>query len=106
MLLKVLGAPVGLPVAGFRYILETIRDMVERELYDEDRIREELLLLQLRLDEGELDEAAYDEQETLLLAQLRAAREYHGRGLPVSTVISRADSLEIVDESEPGYGRS
>ena len=48
MLLKLLTAPITAPLAGFRFVLGQIEDMAEREVYDVDRIREELLLLQLR----------------------------------------------------------
>ncbi len=75
MLLKLLGAPVTLPVAGLGFVLEQIRAMVERELFDEERIREELLVLQVRLDEGELDEAEYAAQEAELIARLHAVLE-------------------------------
>lgn len=76
MLFKLLAAPVTLPLSGFNFILDQIAGMVERELYDEERIREELLLLQVRLDEGEIDEDAYVAAEGDILARLREAREY------------------------------
>ena len=50
--------------------------MAEKELYDESRIREELLVLQLRLEEGEISEEEYAEQEAEIVARLREAREY------------------------------
>ncbi len=56
MLFKLLAAPVTLPVSGLRFILQQLLEMAERELRDEDRIRDELLLLQLRLEEGEISE--------------------------------------------------
>ena len=43
MLLRLLAAPVTLPISGFRFILTQVAEMAERELYDEDRIREDLL---------------------------------------------------------------
>ncbi len=76
MLFKLLTAPISAPVAGFRFILEQLQDMAERELYSEERIREDLLLLQLRLEEGEITEAEYVPREAEILARLRAAREY------------------------------
>ena len=76
MLLKLLTAPLTAPLAGFRFILNQIEEMAEHELYDEDRIREELLELQLRLDEGDITEAEYAEQEADVMARLRVAREY------------------------------
>lgn len=76
MLFKLLTAPISAPVAGFRSLLELIQDLAERELYDEERIREDLLLLQVRLSEGELSEEEYVAQEAEIMARLRAAREY------------------------------
>ena len=76
MLLKLLTAPFTAPLAGFRFILSQVGEMAEHELYDEDRIREELLELQLRLDEGDISEEEYAEQEADVMARLRVAREY------------------------------
>ena len=76
MLLKLLTAPLTLPISGFRFVLNRVEEMAERELYDEERIREELLLLQLRLDEGEVSEEEYVVEEADVIARLRAAREY------------------------------
>jgi hypothetical protein len=79
MLLRLLTAPVTLPMSGFRFILTQVAEMAERELYDEDRIREDLLLLQIRLDDGEITEEEYLDQETEIMARLRAAREFRER---------------------------
>jgi hypothetical protein len=76
MLLKRLTAPLTAPLAGFKFVLNQVGQMAERELYDEDRIREELLELQLRLDEGEMSEDEYAEREAEVMARLRVAREY------------------------------
>jgi uncharacterized membrane protein len=76
MLTQLLTAPVSLPFAGLRFLLERIREMAEQELYDTERIREELLLLQLRLEEGEIDEDEYREAEAAIMERLRAARAY------------------------------
>lgn len=77
MLLKLLGSPITAPMGGFRFILEQLRDVAEREMYDEATIREDLLLLQVRLDEGEISEEEYETLEADVIARLRAAREYH-----------------------------
>ena len=63
MIFEILGAPITAPVAGFKFILQQLRDMAEKELYDPDRIREELLLLQMRLEEGEITEDEYKQLE-------------------------------------------
>ena len=76
MLLRLLTAPVSLPLAGFRFVLNQVVLMAERELLDEERIREDYLLLQLRLEEGEISEEEYLRQEAEIMVRLRAAREY------------------------------
>jgi|HubBroStandDraft_4_1064222.scaffolds.fasta_scaffold1902658_1 hypothetical protein len=86
MLLSLLTAPISAPLAGLRFVLDQIRDMAERELYDEDLIREQLLLLQLRLEEGEIDEAGYQAQEDEVIGRLRAARAYREGGLGPTVV--------------------
>ena len=79
MLLPLLTAPVSLPLAGFRFVLNQVVLMAERELLDEERIREDYLLLQLRLEEGEISEEEYLRQEAEIMARLRAAREERER---------------------------
>ncbi len=76
MIFKLLLSPITAPVAGFRFIMEQLVDMAEREVYDEGRIREELLLLQLRLEDGEITEEEYQDQEADIITRLRTAREY------------------------------
>ena len=76
MLFKLLMAPITAPLAGFRFILNQVGEMAEAELYDEDRIREELLELQLRIDEGDITEQEYAELEADVMARLRVAREH------------------------------
>ena len=75
MLFRLLTLPVSMPLAGFKFILDQIGQMAERELFDVDRIREDLLLLQLRLEEGEITEEEYIAQEAEIMLRLRAARE-------------------------------
>jgi hypothetical protein len=76
MLFKILGAPFSLPVAGFRFVIDQLVEMAETELYDEARIREDLLLLQVQFEEGSISEDEYVEAEVEIMARLRAAREF------------------------------
>jgi hypothetical protein len=76
MLFGLLSAPFTAPVSGLRFVLEQIGQMAEREFFDEQHIREELLLLQLRLDEGDISEEEYAREEGEIVARLRRAREY------------------------------
>jgi len=67
------------PVKMSIKIAEQIRDMAENELYGEDKIKEELLRLQLMLESGEITEEAYKEAELALMKRLEeAARRKQG----------------------------
>ena len=90
MLLQLLTAPLSLPLAGFRFILGQIGDLAEQELYDEDRIREELMLLQLRLEDDEIGEEEYQEQEAEVLLRLRLARERR-----IAAAIAPVDEISV-----------
>jgi hypothetical protein len=76
MLLRLLAAPVTLPVSGLRFVLSQVAEMAERELLDEERIRDTYLLLQVRLEDGEITEEEYLAEEAEIMARLRAARQY------------------------------
>jgi hypothetical protein len=60
-------------------IAEQIRDMAEEELYGEDKIKEELLKLQLMLEAGEITDQQYKQAEHALMERLEeAARRKQG----------------------------
>lgn len=87
-LLKLLGHAVAWPVTGpaflTRYSMGQARDAAVRELTDDEPVRRELLELQLRLDEGRIDEQAYEEEEAALMQRLREVREWREKlGMPV-----------------------
>jgi len=71
MLFKLLGAPITLPIAGMKFVFQQIADLADQELNDESVVREQLLLLQLQLEEGDIDEDEFPEREAELLARLR-----------------------------------
>jgi hypothetical protein len=68
---KLLGAPVTLPVAGMKFIFQQVADLADAELNDESVVHEQLLLLQVQLEDGDIDEDEYSEREAELLARLR-----------------------------------
>ena len=71
MLFKLLGAPFSLPMAGMKFVFQQIADLADQELYDEGTLREQLLLLQVQLEEGDIEEDEFVEREAELLARLR-----------------------------------
>ena len=58
------------PVRGVVWVAEQVSDEVDRELYDEDRIRGELLQLELDAEEGKIDEEERQRAEDELLERL------------------------------------
>ena len=75
LILDLLTAPVLGPIRGVHWLAKKVAEAAEGELLDEDRVRNELLELQMRLDIGDITEEEYDEQEKVLVEQLNAIRE-------------------------------
>ena len=75
MLFKLLGAPLGLPLAGVKFVFRQLADLADQELNDEGALREQFLLLQVQLEDGDVDDAEYAEREAELLARLREIRD-------------------------------
>jgi len=63
------------PVKGVKWISEKLRDVADKELFDPDKIHEELMTLQAKLDMGEMTEEEYGLREKDLLERLSALRE-------------------------------
>lgn len=64
-----------LPFKGFIGIFKKIHEMAERELSNEDYIRERLMELQLKFELDEIDEEEYTKQEKGIMARLEAIRK-------------------------------
>src|SRR5690242_21229391 len=75
MLLKLLGAPFSLPMAGMKFVFQQVADLADQELNDESVLREQLLLLQVQLEEGDIEETEFAEREAELLLRLREIKE-------------------------------
>lgn len=76
------------PVTGPKFLtefsLEKVNEVVRDNLTDDTPIKEELLMLQLRLESGEIDDDEYVAEEARLMAALRDVRhwrEQYGMGL-------------------------
>ncbi|MBI4684684.1 MAG: gas vesicle protein GvpG [Nitrospirae bacterium] len=64
-----------LPFKGLAGVFKKIHEMADRELSDEDYIRERLMELQLRFELDELSEEEYIKQEKGLMARLDTIRK-------------------------------
>ena len=71
MLFKLLGAPFSLPGAGMKFIFNQLADLADQELDDESLLREDLLMLQVQYEEGDIDNDEYTEREATLMVRLR-----------------------------------
>ncbi|HUZ78391.1 MAG TPA: gas vesicle protein GvpG [Chloroflexota bacterium] len=65
-----------LPVSGVRWIFRQIALAAERELMDDEPVRDELLELQLMLETGDVTEAEYIQREEQLMQRLREVRAW------------------------------
>ncbi len=58
------------PVRGVAWVAEQLVEEAERQLYDEDSIRREMLQLELDYEDGKIDEAQREAMEEELLERL------------------------------------
>ena|SRR6185437_4180368 len=76
MLLKLLGLPIAAPAAGLRFCFDKVLEAAEQEWLDEAPVKEALLLLTLKLEEGQISEQEYAPEEAALLKRLREIRAW------------------------------
>ena len=76
MLLRLLTLPISAPIAGIRYCLEKVAEVAEREMWDEEPVREQLILVNESFEEGRLTEPEFREREAELLTRLREIKEH------------------------------
>ena len=94
MLFKLLGAPFTLPGAGMKFIFNQIADMANQELDDESMLREDLLLLQVQYEDGDIDDDEYVEREAALMVRLRevkARKRAQAEQVPVDELPAEAN---------------
>jgi len=83
-LLKLLTFPVSAPLAGGRWVLQTVLDEAERRYYDTAVIQDEMAEAERSHRSGAIDDETFDRWEEALLLRLLEAREYHQRKRPQS----------------------
>ncbi len=84
------------PVSGFKFILNQIQKIADKELNDDTVIKEQLLELQMRLELEEISEEEYAEREAELFARLRTIK---ARQLDLLHEVHTADSSSFVIEA-------
>ena len=68
--------PPLIPIKGIVWIAEKLKETAEGEIYDEGKVKEELLNLQMRLEVGEISEDEYSKKEAEILERLEAIRKH------------------------------
>jgi hypothetical protein len=63
------------PLKGVIWLGKKINEVVEKELYDEGRIKEKLMELQMQFELDEISQDEYNRMEKELLGRLDAARK-------------------------------
>jgi hypothetical protein len=75
VLFRLLGAPITLPLAGMKFVLHQVADLADQELNDEDALRDQLLLLQVQLEDGDIEPDEFAEREADVLARMHEIKE-------------------------------
>jgi hypothetical protein len=69
-----LGLPVSGPIGALTWIARQVAEATEQQLLDPARIEAALLALERQLEQGAIDEAAFEAEEERLLAELAEIR--------------------------------
>ena len=75
---------LSLPLDGIKFVFNTIAKVAEEQYTDDAPLKEQLLELQVKLDNGDITEDEYVEEEARILASLRDIQNYKREkaGLP------------------------
>lgn len=68
--------PVTGPLRGIQFVVEQIQAEANAMLFDENRVKAQIMALSLRLEQGEISEEEYEEHEAALLEWLNEIVEY------------------------------
>lgn len=105
---KLLTLPYSLPAAGIKYVFTQLVDMAEQEMNDDTAVKEELILLNMRFEDGEIEQAEFRRQEAPLLARYSEIRAYRKQlaeeqlaGLLAETGGERVAIIDMPEELEP-----
>ena len=79
LLSNLLFFPITGPVAGIKWSLRKVAQVVDEELTDDSSIKQELMELQMQLELGDIDDAEYVRREGELMARLREVRAWRER---------------------------
>ena len=101
------------PISGIKFVLNTVAKVAEEQYTDDAPVKERLLHLQVRLDEGEISEEEYLAEEADILRQLRDIenRKREMAGLepeerrPLSGKVAEGSGASVSIEHHNTYGQ-
>lgn len=64
------------PISGFKFVMRTIGRIAEEQYTDDAPLKEQLLELQVKLEQGDITEDEYVEEERDILQRLRDIQNY------------------------------
>ncbi len=76
---NILFFPITGPVAGIRWSLRKVAQVVDEELTDDSSIKQELMELQMQLELGDIDDDEYVRREAEIMVRLREVRAWRER---------------------------
>lgn len=79
LLSNLLFFPITGPVAGIKWSLRKVAQVVDQELTDDSSIKQELMELQMQVELGDIDDAEYVAREAELMTRLREVRAWRER---------------------------
>ena len=79
LLSNLLFFPITGPVAGIKWSLRKVAQVVDEELSDDTSIKQELMELQMQLELGDIDDDEYVRREAEIMVRLREVRAWKER---------------------------
>jgi hypothetical protein len=97
--------PISGPVAGIKWSLRKVAQVVDEELTDDTPVKQDLMELQMQLELGDIDDAEYARREAEIMQrfrEVRAWRERLGKSVPGGPVrvASKTDEGQGADADE------
>lgn len=102
------------PITGFKFILRTLARVAEEQYTDDAPIKQQLLELQVQLEQGDITEDEYIDQEAAILRQLRdienrkremAGLEPEENRQPLSGKVAEGSGASVTIEQHNTYGQ-
>jgi hypothetical protein len=103
LITNILFFPITGPVAGIKWSLNKVAQVVDEELTDDTAVKQEYMELQMQLELGDIDDEEYRRREAEIMTRLReirAWREKLGKSAPGGPVRVASPSRQAESDEE------